>query len=215
MPGGIFAGGSTSTFGKIADFAAKLASLTSAIGLAVSALTALYEYGRGKKWWDAEDVKDRAASNHNPRMGGGKRNAGDQDEFWKGIPLPTQRVEITPGAARMGGGKHSYIDPVGRLITGEQTDLGSSAWDTARTFIGGNTGKKGDGFEHVDVSGTISGSAEIHNMVEVRPGSALLDVVNQARSIANMGLSGRLGTSMQGPGDNATKPSQGTTMVAQ
>jgi hypothetical protein len=104
-----------------------------------------------------------------------------------------QRVTLGPGASSALGGAE-----IGK----------SGGWQDSV-----NQGQS-SGTKEVAVTGTINGNAELHSFVEVRPTAYFESLVKQAQSVVNMGLSGKLGTSMQGPGDNGTKPSTGLALGA-
>jgi hypothetical protein len=122
------------------------------------------------------------------------------------------------------GGKRAHYTGALNLQNLDNVDMAAagSGWQDSATINVGKSdgfksdgfksdGFKSDGFKSVEVTGTVSGSAELHQSIvlEVRPTAYFESLVQRAESVSNMGINGRLGTSMQGPGDNSTKPSAG------
>ncbi|MFU0608735.1 hypothetical protein, partial [Klebsiella pneumoniae] len=86
----------------------------------------------------------------------------------------------------------------------------SGGWQNSIQPIG-----KSEGFRDVSVQGTVSGEAELHVNIsgEVRPTSYLEGIIQRAEAVGRVNLNGQLGTSMQGPGDNGTKPAAANALT--
>ena len=100
------------------------------------------------------------------------------------------------------------------LRNGGADGVASKGWQDS-IVLGGVRPSQGFGdpartSTQVEVSGTVSGEAELHVNVqgEMRPSTYLEGIIQRAEAVSTVNLNGKLGTSMQGPGDNGTKPSQ-------
>lgn len=108
-----------------------------------------------------------------------------------------------------GSGGKRRLSPAVNLQNLNGIDLAPSdySWqDSARVQVGKTEGLTS---KNIDVTGTVSGSAELHTNItlEVRPTAYFESLVKRAENVSTMAINGKLGTSMQGPGDNGTKPS--------
>ncbi|SFO17745.1 phage tail tape measure protein, TP901 family, core region [Bradyrhizobium sp. Ghvi] len=126
--------------------------------------------------------------------------------IWDDLPVPQ------PG--RFDRFQPTMLDSPSSRYLREGGDGGmmSGGWQDSIRSLG-----QSSGFKDVSVSGTVTGSAELHQnlQLEVRPTSYFESLIKRAENVSTISLNGRLGTSMQGPGDNATKPSQGAALGGQ
>ncbi|MCA1401933.1 phage tail tape measure protein [Bradyrhizobium sp. BRP56] len=92
------------------------------------------------------------------------------------------------------------------LRSGGDGGVTSGGWQDSIRNVG-----QSSGFKDVAVTGTVSGATDLAINVsgDIKPTPYLEGIIHRAEANASISLSGYLGTSMQGPGDNATKASVG------
>jgi len=124
-----------------------------------------------------------------------EKNSRRKRTIWDNMPVPKQ--------GRFDRYLPPTLDDVSSRYVGGGAGVESGGWQDSIRPIGSSSG-----FGDASVSGTVTGEAELHNFLqmEVKPSQYFEGLVQRAESVATMSLNGQLGTSMQGPGGNNTKP---------
>ncbi|MHC2521677.1 phage tail tape measure protein [Bradyrhizobium diazoefficiens] len=154
----------------------------------------------GKEAAGTDDAKGGGAANYRRNLARLRASRGGEfEDLIADESSPFDRYQPASPWKRRRGATSEYLRQLGASDDGAGSAFG---WqDSIRS-----------GGKDVNVSGTVTGSAEVHNnvQVELSPTAYFERLVQRAESVANMSLNGKLGTSMQGPGDNGTKPSANT-----
>lgn len=208
MAGGSALGTAASAAGGVAAGAAgsRAASFLGAAskGLGWLSLGALF----GPTLWDeigkeaagTDDAKGGGAANYRRNLARLRASRGAEfEDLIADDSGPFDRYQPASPWKRRRGATSEYLRQLGASDDGAGSSFG---WQDSIRSAG----------KDVNVSGTVTGSAEVHNnvQVELSPTAYFERLVQRAESVANMSLNGKLGTSMQGPGDNGTKPSANT-----
>ncbi|WP_035654966.1 hypothetical protein, partial [Bradyrhizobium sp. STM 3809] len=127
-----------------------------------------------------------------------QRQGRNRNRAWDKVPAPGRQSRFSKYEPTL------LDDSTSEYLRSGDAGGSSGGWTDSIRSIG-----QPQGFKDVSVTGTVTGSAELHNslQIEVQPTAYFTSLVKRAESIVNMGVNGKLGTSMQGPGDNGTKPS--------
>lgn len=103
------------------------------------------------------------------------------------------------------------------LGRGGADGVASKGWQDSVILGTGAPASRGFGDPgKTQVEGVVNGAADLHVNItgEVRPTSYLEGIIRRAETATSITLNGHLGTSMQGPGDNGTKPQASNALTA-
>lgn len=138
-----------------------------------------------------------------------RRAALNSQRVWGDMPLPGRFDAYQP----------PVLDDVSsRYLRNSGTEgVTSRGWQDSVILGTGAPASRGFGDPgKTQVEGTVNGEAELHVNIsgDVRPTPYLEGIIRRAESAASISLNGHLGTSMQGPGDNGTKPQASNALTA-
>ncbi|KYK44306.1 hypothetical protein A1D31_36785 [Bradyrhizobium liaoningense] len=201
--GGVAAGAAGSRAASILGGASK--------GLGWLSLGALF----GPTLWDeigkeaagTDDAKGGGAANYRRNLARLRRR--EFEDLVGDESSPFDRYQPANPWRRRRGATSEYLRQLGASDDGAGSAFG---WQDSIRSVGPSSG-----FKDVAVTGTVTGEAELHNniQIEVKPTAYFESLVKRMEAVANMHLNGQLGTSLQGPGDNSVKPTQGPPTGAQ
>lgn len=146
-----------------------------------------------------DDAKGGGAANYRRRLA--RLHATEFEDLMADNSGPFDRYQPANPWKRRRGATSEYLRQLGASDDGAASGFG---WpDSIRSVA------PSSGFKDVAVTGTVTGSAELHNnlSIDVRPTRYFESLVHRAENVSTMSLNGKLGASMQGPGDNSVKPS--------
>jgi hypothetical protein len=210
--------GAPATGPKSSSLAKGMGVASSVLGWAAVAAVVLppaWDYA-GKVAAGNDDTKGGGAANYRRRLARLQARQNEFEDLVTAQAGPFDKYQPDTWQTQRGATRDFL-----RHLSGEET--GGGWQESARTNVKQVDGasKWGDGTptrditiatprdSNVTVTGTVEGSAELHQSltIDVQPSAYFVSLVKQAEALVHIGISGRLGEGMRGPGDNSIMPS--------